>query len=408
MSTGEYRSILRDRPDFRRLLLARLISFGGDWFLIVPLLGLVYEATGSAFSTGWVMVANSLPGLLLSPFAGSLADRLDRRRLMLGANVLAGTTVAVLAALGDRLTPVGGLIGIGLVAASVSVVNPAASGGLPNLVRRRELAAANVLMGSSWGTMAAVGAALGGIVAATFSRPAAFAIDAATFFVGAFLVARIRTPLDARGTGSGIGLLASVREGMAYAWRRPPIRALLTSKAGFAVVASGPITLLAVASVDLFGLGDEGTGILFAARGLGALVGPFLARRWFGSSDARLLGVIGVAISVWGIGYAGFAWAPTIWLGAVFVAIGHLGGGSQWALSSYGLQALAPDHVRGRVIGLDFAAMTFVMAVVQPLVGAVADRVALRPLLFALAVAGIGFGVVWKRLTDPIWQRLDP
>ncbi len=408
MTSGEYRSILRGRHDFRRLFLARLISFGGDWFLLVPLLGLVYEATGSAFSTGWVMVANSLPGLFLSPFAGSLADRLDRRRLMLGANLVAGATVSVLALLGDRLTPAGGLVGIAVVAASVSVINPSASGGIPNLVARRELSAANVLMGSSWGTMAAVGAALGGLVAAAFSRPVAFAIDAATFFVGAVLVARIRTPLTEESPTERVGMIESVREGFLYAWRRPPIRALLTSKAGFAVVASGPITLLAVASVELFGLGDEGTGILFAARGLGALVGPFLARRWFGSSDARLLGVIGAAISLWGIGYAGFAWAPTIWLGAVFVVVGHLGGGSQWSLSSYGLQALAPDHIRGRVIGLDFAAMTFVMALVQPLVGAVADRVALRPLLFALAVAGVVFGVVWKRLTDPIWRRLDP
>jgi MFS family permease len=407
MSTGEYRSILLGRPDFRRLFLARLISFGGDWFLLVPLLGLVYEATGSAFSTGWVMVANSLPGLFLSPFAGSLADRFDRRRLMLGANLVAGTTVLVLSLLGDRLTPAGGLLGIALVAASVSVVNPSASGGLPNLVSRAELSAANVLMGSSWGTMAAVGAALGGVVAAAFSRPVAFAIDAATFFVGAILVARIRTPLAEEAPAGRASMLSSVREGLAYAWRRPQVRALLTSKAGFAVVASGPITLLAVASVELFGRGDDGTGFLFAARGLGALIGPFLARRWFGSSDGRLLGVIGIAISLWGVGYAGFSWADSLWVGALFVVVGHLGGGSQWALSSYGLQALVPDHIRGRVVGLDFAAMTFVMAIVQPAVGAIADRVPLRPLILALALLGILFGIAWKRATDHLWEGLD-
>lgn len=407
MSTGEYRSILLGRPDFRRLFLARLISFGGDWFLLVPLLGLVYEATGSAFSTGWVMVANSLPGLFLSPFAGSLADRFDRRRLMLGANLVAGATVLVLSLLGDRLTPAGGLLGIALVAASVSVVNPSASGGLPNLVSRAELSAANVLMGSSWGTMAAVGAALGGVVAAAFSRPVAFAIDAATFFVGAILVARIRTPLAEEAPAGRASMLSSVREGLAYAWRRPQVRALLTSKAGFAVVASGPITLLAVASVELFGRGDDGTGFLFAARGLGALIGPFLARRWFGSSDGRLLGVIGIAISLWGVGYAGFSWADSLWVGALFVVVGHLGGGSQWALSSYGLQALVPDHIRGRVVGLDFAAMTFVMAIVQPAVGAIADRVPLRPLILALALLGILFGIAWKRATDHLWEGLD-
>ncbi len=407
MSSGQYLPLLRERADFRRLFLARLISFGGDWFLIVPMLGLVYEATGSAFSTGWVMVANTLPGLFLSPIAGSLADRFDRRRLMLYSNIAAGLAVSALALAGNDLSPAMGMAGVAVVASTVSLMNPAASGGLPNLVSRAQLSSANVLMGSTWGTMAAVGAAVGGLVAAAFSRPVAFGIDAITFFIGAYLVHRIRSPLNEAAAPISQSFLASLQEGFRYAWQRPPVRALLTSKAGFSLVASGPITLLAVASVELFGMGDEGTGFLFGARGLGALIGPFLARRFFGQSDKRLLGVIGVAISIWGVGYAWFSQAPTIWIAAVAVMIGHIGGGSQWALSSYGLQAIVPDRIRGRVVGLDFAAMTFVMAITQPIVGVIADRVPLRSLFLVLALLGIVFGLAWKRMTDRFWDDLE-
>lgn len=406
MSDGQYLPMLRDRADFRRLFLARLISFGGDWFLLVPMLGLVYEATGSAFSTGWVMVANTLPGLFLSPIGGSLADRFDRRKLMLYSNLVAGVAVSALALAGDRLSPTLGMAGIAVVASTVAVMNPAASGGLPNLVTRTQLPSANVLMGASWGTMAAVGAALGGIVAGAFSRPIAFGIDALTFFVGAFLVARIRSPLNEPAAPAVQSFLASIKEGLSYAWQRPPVRALLTSKAGFALVASGPITLLTVASVELFDMGDRGAGYLFGARGMGALMGPFLARRFFGQSDQRLLGVIGIAISVWGIGYALFSQAPTIWIAVLAVTIGHMGGGSQWALSSYGIQAIVPDRIRGRVVGLDFAAMTFVMAVSQPIVGLIADRVELRSLFLVLATLGIVFGLAWKATTDRLWEDL--
>lgn len=407
MPTGQYLPLLRERHDFRRLFLARLISFGGDWFLLVPMLGLVYEATGSAFSTGWVMVANTLPGLFLSPIAGTLADRFDRKRLMFYANLAAGIAVSLLALAGDRLTPTTAMVGIAVVASTVSLVNPSASGGLPNLVSRAQLASANVLMGSTWGTMAAVGAGLGGLVAAAFSRQIAFGIDAATFFVGAYLVSRIRSPLNEETAPKKQSFTASIKEGFTYAWHRPPVRALMTSKAGFSLVASGPITLLAVASVELFGMGDEGTGLLFAARGLGALIGPFLARRFFGQSDRRLLGVIGIAISIWGVGYAWFSQTHLIWVAALAVMLGHIGGGSQWALSSYGLQAIVPDRIRGRVVGLDFAAMTFVMAITQPIVGIIADRVSLRSLFLVLALLGIVFGLVWKRLTDRFWENLE-
>jgi MFS family permease len=89
-SEGGFRasvSLLRRNPDFRRLYLASLISLGGDWFLIVALFGLVLELTGQAVAVAFTIAAQDLTYFLASPFAGVLADRLDRRRLMVAADL---------------------------------------------------------------------------------------------------------------------------------------------------------------------------------------------------------------------------------------------------------------------------------------------------------------------------------
>ena len=86
---GAYTELLRSNPSFRRLWTAQLISLGGDWFNVVALTGLLLHLTGSSFYGGAVLVASLLPQFLLSPVAGVVADRFDRRRLMLGANLIA-------------------------------------------------------------------------------------------------------------------------------------------------------------------------------------------------------------------------------------------------------------------------------------------------------------------------------
>ena len=88
-SGGRYITLLRTNPDLRRLYLSRLVSFGGDWFLLVPMLGLVNELSGSSVLTAAVLAANTLPAFPASPLGGVMADRFDRRRIMMGANLAA-------------------------------------------------------------------------------------------------------------------------------------------------------------------------------------------------------------------------------------------------------------------------------------------------------------------------------
>ncbi len=402
-----YRTLLRDNPDFRRLYGAQLISFAGDWFLTVPVLGLVLDLTGSAIATSAVFVAATLPIFLLSPITGAVADRFDRRKIMIAADV--GRAVAVLGLLlvDDLRSPALAFTVVAFESVGAAFFFPASQSALPNLVDDADLARANVLLGSAWGTMAAVGAALGGVIADLFSRDVAFGVDAVSFLVSAVLVARVRRSFaEQRDPQQRTKFLPAVKEAIAFARTHPAVAALLTSKSGFGLVA-GAIALFPLISIELFDAGDAGTGILFGARGLGALVGPFLVRRWFGASDRRLVGTIGYSIAFWGIAYLALSQAPTLALAAVAVALAHMGGGNQWAMSTYGLQVTTPDAVRGRIMSADFGLVTLAISTSFLTAGLLASAFGVEPVVAGSGALGLVFGLTWAARTRRHWDHLD-
>jgi MFS family permease len=402
-----YWALVRDNADFRRLYLARLISFAGDWFLVIPLLGLVYEDSGSPLAAAAVLAAQAFPALLLAPVTGGVADRFDRKKILIVSDVIrAGLALSLLGAgaVGGIWFP---LLVIGLEGAGAAFFYAASGGALPNVVDADELAAANVLMSSAWGAMLAVGAALGGLFAAAVSRDAAFVVNALSFLASAALVARIGRRLQEPIRTASVGFLESTRDALRYAIGHRRVTALLTSKAGHALTAGGAVGLFAVVSFTLFDAGDGGTGVLFGARGLGNLIGPILAFRLVGTSSRRIYESIGVAMALWGIAYVGVGLAPGLVLAALAVVVGHMGGGTQFAFSNYGLQELSPDHVRGRVFALDFGLDTLAIAVSALVVGGLAQVVSVRTLLVALGVIALVFGLVWERVTRPLWAAVD-
>ena len=405
---GRYITLLRRNPELRRLYISRLVSFGGDWFLLVPMLGLVNELSGSAVLTAAVLAANTLPAFLVSPLGGVMADRLDRRRIMIWSNL-----AAALAATGMLLVdhpavlragasvPLA-LTGLAILAGLSALISPASSAAIPAIVPPEDLADATFLIESTWGTMAAVGSAAGGLVSTLIGREAAIGLDAVSFMAAAFLVWRIRAPLRVQAT-AGHSLPSTLRAAGRYVMDNPPIAALLTSKAGFAVFGAGAVALLPVLALDVFEAGDDGVGWLLGARGLGVLIGPFLIRRLMGGVDKKVLGAIGFAMALWGLSYLGTAAAPTLALAALAVLFGHMGAGSQWSFSSYGLQRYAADEVKGRVFGLDFAAVTATSTVSQLMFGWLAEEIPVRTLLASIAVVAIFFGLAWRRATRKYW-----
>lgn len=405
---SRYLNLLVTNHDFRRLYLARLVSFGGDWFLLVPMLALVHELSNSPLLTAAVLTANTLPAFIASPLGGVMADRFDRRRIMIWASLVASTASASLLLLGsmssDRAV-VMVLVALSILAALSAVISPASSASLPTVVAPTELGDASFLLESTWGTMAAVGAALGGVVATVFSREAAIAVDVTSFLVAALLIYRIRTPLRPPVDHGAETHPESLAAAISYVSKRPSIAALLTSKAGFAIFGAGAVSLLPILALENFSAGDSGVGWLLAARGIGVVIGPFVIRRIVGGSDRAVLGAIGFCMALWGLSYLGTSAAPSLLLASAAVLVGHAGAGSQWSFSSYGLQLFVDNTLKGRVFGLDFAAVTLTSAVSQLLFGWLAITYPVRILFAALAFAAVVFGLVWRKVTDRYWAH---
>lgn len=401
-----YWALLRFNPDFRRLYVARLVSFAGDWFLVVPLLGLVYEATDSALAAAAVLAAQALPAALLAPVAGVVSDRFDRKTVMVITDLVrAGLALCLLAtdAVGAVWYP---LLLVFLEGVGAAFFYPASTGALPNVVTEKELPAATALMSSAWGTMAALGAAAGGVFATLASRDAAFVVNAASFIVSAILIARVATSLQHE-TGATSDGRRSNSEAFRYIFSDRRARALLSSKGVHSLTSGGAVALFALFSITVFEAGDAGTGALFGARGLGNMIGPILALAVFGRSSQRILGSIGWMMMLWGVGYLLVGIAPSLFLTAIAVFIAHMGGGTQFTFSTYGLQELMPDDVRGRVFALDFGIDTLAIAVSAVIIGALAQSIPLRPLFIGLGVVAIVFGSAWTAITRRYWTDLD-
>jgi MFS family permease len=286
------------------------------------------------------------------------------------------------------------------IGAFTAMFEPTTNAAVPNLVDPEDLPAANVLMGSAWGTMLAVGGALGGIVAATLGRDAAFVGDALSFAVSALLIVGIRRRFAEERTGEHPSIRAAVVDTVRYARLDRRVFALLSVKAGFGL-GGGIMALLPLVALNVFRAGDRGTGILLAARGIGALLGPFLARR-FTRNLRSLYAAIGVSFAVYGISYGVVSLSPVFWFAAAFVLSAHLGGGAQWTLSTYGLQRIVPDAIRGRVFSFDFGLATLSFSVSILLGGFVADQAG--PLAAIAVLAGISgtWAIVWTALTARI------
>jgi MFS family permease len=277
---------------------------------------------------------------------------------------------------------------------------------IPNLVDGDDLARANALLGSVWGAMLAIGAAAGGAFTVAFGRHASFVADAATFVVAAALIALVRRPMNAP-RGDQVRRLRPVRdtvEAFQYAGSNRPLLLLLCSKAGLGL-AGGVVPLLAVYGKSVFHAGDAGIGLLLAARGAGALLGPLLAQRRLSSMDAapaRLGGILflcGVGALVYGIGYLGLAASPVLAVALLTAFIAHLGGGAQWTVSNLGLQLATPDALRGRIFAADFALLTLTMSASFLLSGWVSDHVGPRPVTVVLAVIAGAWGVLYLSVT---------
>jgi MFS family permease len=402
-------SLLRRNRDVRMVFGAQVVSYLGDWFAFVALAGLVEDVTDSRFLVSLVLVSMTIPGLFMSPIAGSFADRFDRRKILMTVSVLQALAALLLllhSAAGIWIT----FVSQCLIAGLASFVGPSTSASVPNLVDNEEdLRKTNALFGSTWGVMLAVGAALGGLFAAVFGRNAAFIANAVSFVVAALLFAGVRRPMQSERTQNSnkgrVRPLADMKEAINVAKKDPVILALLCSKMTFAVGA-GIVSQLAVLASNVFNVGDSGRGLLIGVRGIGSGLGPIIGARIAGRDMAKLLKVCGYAGIVFAVCYVGAALSPFIGMAAFFIALAHLSGGAQWTLSTLGLQMESPDHVRGRVMAGDMAMVNTMIGFTSILAGLTSQFVGVRPAIIIFSAAAAVASVVYLIATAGIIRRL--
>jgi MFS family permease len=402
--------MLKTNADMRRVFMAQVISYLGDWFSFVAIIGLIDDLTGSKFLVSLVVVAFSLPSFLASPLAGSMTDRFDRRRILIFVSI-----IQVVAAFGLLLvgkdTVWLAFLAQSTISALAAVISPATEASIPNIARNKEeLALASSLLGSTWGVMLAVGAAVGGVFASVFGRDAAFIANAVSFAIAAILFSRIKTPMqqerETQTQRQRIRPIADMREAITHSRQDPVLMALIFSKTTFAIGA-GVVSQLAVLASDVFQGGDASRGLLIGVRGVGTGLGPLIAMRYTRGQLSKVLTICGFA----SLAFSGFyfigAWMPTLWLTAIFVMLAHLGGGAQWTLSSYGLQLRSPDHIRGRILAGDFALVTLMLSLTSALAGLVSEFFGVRQAISGFAFAAAIASVIYIRATRRLRTQLQ-
>jgi MFS family permease len=402
--------LLRRNRDFRVVFFAQVISFMGDWFATVALVGLVIDLTGSDLAASLVLVAQTLPAVPLTPLTGAAADRIDRRTLMIGISGLQALAALGFLFVGESTVWVG-FVAMASVSGLGAFYLPASSAAVPNLVEPEDLATATAAMSATWGAMLAIGAALGGAFTVVFGRDAAFVADAITFAVAGSMIATVRRPLSRAAASHTeqprMRPIADTIEAVRYARANHYVLALLASKMGFGLSA-GIVGLLPVFATEVFDAGDAGIGALYAARGVGVVLGPWVAWRLAGRGVNGILFACGVAALGYACAYSLLPLVPSLGVAVVAVAVAHLGGGAQWTLSTYGLQIVTPDELRGRIFAADFALVTLTMACSSIVAGALSQRYGPEAVIAGLVAVSAAWGTTYLLLTRNLRHAPEP
>lgn len=396
-----YWQLLKQNPRFRTLWIAQLISTAGDWFNSVAVLGLVLQLTGSGLGASFVLLASTVPMFFLIPIAGPVVDRFDRRMLMILTNLF--SAVVALLFLLVKTEDMVWLLYVAniLLVGSASFFNPASSASIPNIVTRGELFSANALGGSAWGIMLMVGSALGGIVSTLFGRDTAFVINALSFLIAAGLIALIEVP-SPKTTNKQMTPVKDFIEGIRYLREYLPSLALVAIELGWGF-GVGVVVLLSVLGTQVFHAGDAGIGILYAGRGLGVLIGPFVVPAVAGNDIRKLRNAVWLSFVLAAIGYlivAYAGWNDSLWLASFGLIVAHFGGGVVWAVGSALLQITTPDRLRGRVLSVNSGLGTLGSGISTLLFG-LALQAGSSPMTLAVVGAAIFavYGVFWGLIT---------
>ncbi|MFA9432049.1 MFS transporter [Egicoccus sp. AB-alg2] len=382
--------LLLDRG-FGPFFLGNLVSNSGTWFQNIAAVLLIHQLTGSATYVGLVSAMQFGMTLLWSPWAGTWADRVDRRWLMLFGQAL-GLTSAVSLALLARgpLSPVAILSLVALAGCGHAISSPAMQASIPNLVRPSEVAQAVALQSLTFNLARAVGPAAGAFVYARHGPSVSFAVNAASYglFILLLLGLRLRRHHALRTADR------SVLAGLRFVRQRPALVAALAGVGALGFVMD-PVNTLTPSLAGLLGRGDEVVGIMVTTFGIGAVaVVPFISRlrgdRAPGTSGARALMVLAASQALLGL-------SPNLGIALVALLVGGAGFLFGVADLTAVIHARVNEHLKGRVMaiwGMAFLGSRPAAAVFH---GSLADATNPRVTTIVTATLGVAAAVAVRR-----------
>jgi predicted MFS family arabinose efflux permease len=323
--TAPFRVALRTR-DLRLLLSGLAASQAGDWLYNLALLALVYERTGSSAWVGIATGARVLPMVVLAPLAGVLADRLDRRPLLIGSDLARAACMAALAAVAVTGAPIVLVPILAAMSTAAGAAYPSAVVAIvPRLVADEQLPAANAARVGITHVCVVAGPAIGAVLLLLGSAAVAFAVNGVTFLIGAAVVAALPRDALRRAGGAPAG---NVRSEVAAGWHGLRSHRDTLPVVGAEVLASalyGALTVLFVLLADRLDLGPGGYGYLLSAAALGGVMAAGAAHRAAASLQPRIaLGcaVVLLAVPLPFLGVAG--WLPGVLALAAFFGAGSI------------------------------------------------------------------------------------
>jgi predicted MFS family arabinose efflux permease len=345
------------------------------------------------------VVLQVLPSTVAAPTAGVINDRISRKRIMIGADLV--RLFIVLGMLLVRSSSMVWLVYPLLFAETVGAAffEPAHSSVIPNIVPAEEVLAANALASVTWSFCLAAGASLGGLVAVWLGRDAVFALNACSFLASAWLIWRMcfvephtdgRPPLRAR----ELFEFTPILEGVRYIRNEPRLFATVFVKGGIGLLGANNVLLpilgervfpVKIAGLDHGRASMLGMSMLMGARGAGALLGPLVSGRWSGERHSRLrLGILG-GFRFAAAGYIVLGSSTSLAIAICAVIAAHAGSSTNWVFSSTLLQIYTEDRFRGRVFSADYGLCMLGISASSYLAGVAID-LGVPPRAFARAI----------------------
>ena len=403
---GPFKASPLRHKDFRRYYYGSVGTALGFTVLSTAAAWLMATLTPSALMVALVQTASTLPTLIFGLIAGSLADLVDRRRIILGTQVamMSAGTVLGLLTLQGWMSPTLLLILILFVGAAFTFYMPASGAAINEMVSRQELPRAVALGAVAFNVSRALGPALAGFVAAGWGTAWSMFLGTLCFLPMFFGARSVKHPEGAL-AGVPETLLSGVMTGVRYARHSVAMRSFLIRNLAFAACASAVWALLPVIARDQLGLGAGGFGLLFAMFGGGAVVSALLMP---GQLQRRpLTVVVSYAVLLWVIAVvliAATRLTPVALLGAVLAGAAWVG---TLASLGAGTQSAAPAWVRARAMAINLLAVQASLAIGSALWGGLASAFGTQSTLFLSAGVAVLLHFLIRNVRVDLGQEAD-